>query len=44
MLEELNVKNFALIDDITVSFSEGFNVLSGERFYLPSIEVSVSYS
>jgi DNA repair protein RecN (Recombination protein N) len=30
MLEELNVKNFALIDDITVSFSEGFNVLSGE--------------
>ncbi|MBN2655415.1 MAG: DNA repair protein RecN [Spirochaetales bacterium] len=30
MLEELNVKNFALIDDITVSFSGGFNVLSGE--------------
>ncbi|MBB6481987.1 DNA repair protein RecN [Spirochaeta isovalerica] len=30
MLEELNVKNFALIDDITVSFSAGFNVLSGE--------------
>ena len=30
MLEELNVKNFALIDDITVSFSDGFNVLSGE--------------
>lgn len=30
MLEELNVKNFALIDDITVSFSEGFNVLTGE--------------
>ncbi|MBI9097026.1 MAG: DNA repair protein RecN [Spirochaetaceae bacterium] len=30
MLEELNVKNFALIDDITVSFSNGFNVLSGE--------------
>jgi DNA repair protein RecN (Recombination protein N) len=30
MLEELNVRNFALIDDITVSFSEGFNVLSGE--------------
>ena len=30
MLEELNVKNFAIIDDITVSFSNGFNVLSGE--------------
>jgi len=30
MLDELNVKNFALIDDITVSFSDGFNVLSGE--------------
>lgn len=30
MLEELNVKNFALIDDITVNFSGGFNVLSGE--------------
>lgn len=30
MLEELHVKNFALIDDITVTFSKGFNVLSGE--------------
>ncbi len=30
MLEELSVTNYALIDDIQVSFSKGLNVLSGE--------------
>ncbi len=30
MLIQLNIKNFALIEDITVNFSEGFNILSGE--------------
>ena len=30
MLIQLNIKNFALIEDITVEFSEGFNILSGE--------------
>lgn len=30
MLEELNVKNFALIDKAQVDFSKGFTVLSGE--------------
>ncbi|MGL1894338.1 MAG: DNA repair protein RecN [Spirochaetaceae bacterium] len=30
MLEELSVANYALIDDIQVTFSKGLNVLSGE--------------
>jgi DNA repair protein RecN (Recombination protein N) len=30
MLIQLNIKNFALIEDITVEFREGFNILSGE--------------
>lgn len=30
MLIQLNIKNFALIEEITVEFSEGFNILSGE--------------
>ena len=30
MLKELQVKNFAVIDDITVKFGRGLNVLSGE--------------
>jgi DNA repair protein RecN (Recombination protein N) len=30
MLEELAIRNFALIDSITLSFRPGFNVLSGE--------------
>lgn len=30
MLEELSIQNFALIDRLTISFSAGFNVLSGE--------------
>ena len=30
MLEKLTVKNFALIDDAQISFSEGLNVMSGE--------------
>ena len=30
MLIQLNIKNFALIQNITVNFSEGFNILSGE--------------
>ncbi|MDR0302590.1 MAG: DNA repair protein RecN [Treponema sp.] len=30
MLEELSIRNYALIDSITLSFRQGFNVLSGE--------------
>ena len=30
MLEELDVKNFALIDSAHVEFNRGFTVLSGE--------------
>jgi len=30
MLEELTIRNFALIDKVTVRFETGFNVLSGE--------------
>ena len=30
MLEELSIRNYALIDSITLSFRSGFNVLSGE--------------
>ncbi|WP_446899369.1 DNA repair protein RecN [Clostridium sp. LBM24168] len=30
MLLQLNIKNFALIEKLTLSFSSGFNVLSGE--------------
>jgi len=30
MLRELHIKNFSIIDDVTVEFSEGFNALTGE--------------
>lgn len=30
MLEELRVRNYALIEDITICFADGFNVLTGE--------------
>lgn len=30
MLLQLNIKNFALIEELTISFGKGFNVLSGE--------------
>jgi DNA repair protein RecN (Recombination protein N) len=30
MLLQLNIENFALIEKLTISFEEGFNVLSGE--------------
>lgn len=30
MLLELNIKNFAIINDLKVSFTKGFNVLTGE--------------
>ncbi|MDR0877820.1 MAG: DNA repair protein RecN [Treponema sp.] len=30
MLEELSIRNYALIENITLSFQNGFNVLSGE--------------
>lgn len=30
MLLQLNIKNFALIEDLSISFDKGFNVLSGE--------------
>jgi DNA repair protein RecN (Recombination protein N) len=30
MLNELSIKNFAIIDDIRISFADGFSVLTGE--------------
>ena len=30
MLRELSIKNFAIIDDLSVAFEEGFTVLTGE--------------
>jgi DNA repair protein RecN (Recombination protein N) len=30
MLQELSIKNFAIIDDLRISFSEGLTILSGE--------------
>jgi DNA repair protein RecN (Recombination protein N) len=30
MLRELHIKNFSIIDDVTVEFSDGFNVITGE--------------
>ncbi len=30
MLNELSIKNFAIIDDLKISFSDGFSVLTGE--------------
>ncbi|AOR23900.1 DNA repair protein RecN [Clostridium taeniosporum] len=30
MLIQLNIKNFALIQEVTMNFNEGFNILSGE--------------
>lgn len=30
MLIQLNIKNFALIEETTINFNEGFNILSGE--------------
>ncbi|GHV57802.1 DNA repair protein RecN [Spirochaetia bacterium] len=30
MLEELNIRNYALIDSISIFFEDGFNVLTGE--------------
>lgn len=30
MLIQLNIRNFALIEEVTINFNEGFNILSGE--------------
>ncbi|MEZ4602539.1 MAG: AAA family ATPase [Desulfobacterales bacterium] len=30
MLTELSIKNFAIIDDLTIHFSDGLTILSGE--------------
>lgn len=30
MLQEIHIKNFALIEEVTIEFEEGFNILSGE--------------
>ena len=30
MLKELSIKNFAIIDDIQVQFTDGLNLLTGE--------------
>ncbi|UCD34564.1 MAG: AAA family ATPase, partial [Nitrospiraceae bacterium] len=40
MLRELHIRNFSIIDDTSVSFDEGFNVLTGETGAGKSIIVS----
>ena len=30
MLEQLTIKNFAIIDDLTISFNDGLNIFTGE--------------
>ena len=30
MLQELRIKNFAIIEEVDLTFSKGFNVLTGE--------------
>ena len=30
MLKQLHISNYALIDELTVSFDKGFNVITGE--------------
>ena len=30
MIVELNISNFAIIDDLKINFTKGFNVLTGE--------------
>ncbi|MGD2270592.1 MAG: DNA repair protein RecN [Desulfobacterales bacterium] len=30
MLKELSIRNFAIIDDLTINFADGFTILSGE--------------
>ena len=30
MLEDLNIKDFAIIDSVQLEFTKGFNVLTGE--------------
>ena len=30
MIEKLTIKNFAIIDDMTVKFHNGFNIITGE--------------
>lgn len=44
MLLQLNIKNFALIEDLNISFESGFNILSGETGAGKSILVdAISY-
>ena len=35
MLVVLNIKNFALIQELSVEFGAGFNILSGEIIMMP---------
>ena len=39
MLRKLRVKNFALINQVEIEFSEGLNILSGETGAEKSIEL-----
>ncbi|EPS46039.1 DNA repair protein RecN [Clostridium botulinum A1 str. CFSAN002368] len=44
MLLQLNIKNFALIEELSISFDKGFNVLTGETGAGKSILIdAISY-
>ena len=42
MLEDLSIKNFALIDSVNIEFKKGFTVLSGETGAGKSILIGAS--
>ena len=43
MLQELRIKNFAIIDELNLSFSKGFNILTGETGTGKSIILNAVY-
>ena len=40
MLSELRIRNLAVIEEVTVPFGPGFNVLTGERYQIVTREVT----
>ena len=49
MLSTLHIKNIGIIDDLSINFEEGFNVLTGETgagktLIIGSLAIPVSYT